>query len=377
MAVSAIGPGFLTQTTLFTAQLGASMAFAILVSVVIDIGAQLNTWRVVCVSGRRGQEIAGAVVPGLGWLVMAVIVGGSFVFNLGNFSGCALGLEMLLGWPQELGMVLSAGAAAALFVQPRAMAAMDWFSKLLGAGMLLLMLYVVAVARPPLAEAARQAVWPDAIDVGAIVTLVGGTIGGYIMFSGAHRLLDGGVTGPEHIVRITWASVQGILITGVTRAVLFLAVLGVVAGGASIGGKQPVFDAFRSGAGAAGQVLAGLVFWAAAITSVVGCSYTAVSFAVGSGRQTPRRLIVGFMILSLIVTLALKWLGVQPTRLLIAAGTINGILMPVILGVVLLAAYRPSLMGNYRHPWWAGALGVVAWLVSLFLAYRTAVMALS
>jgi Mn2+/Fe2+ NRAMP family transporter len=110
---------------------------------------------------------------------------------------------------------------------------------------------------------------------------------------------------------------------------------------------------------------------------VVGCSYTAVSFAVGSGRQTPRRLIVGFMILSLIVTLALKWLGVQPTRLLIAAGTINGILMPVILGVVLLAAYRPSLMGNYRHPWWAGALGVVAWLVSLFLAYRTAVMALS
>src|SRR4249919_847231 len=84
MAVSAIGPGFLTQTTQFTARLGASLAFAILLSTVIDIGAQLNTWRVIGVSGRRGQVVVNAVVPGLGWLVLAVILAGSFVFNLGN-----------------------------------------------------------------------------------------------------------------------------------------------------------------------------------------------------------------------------------------------------------------------------------------------------
>jgi Mn2+/Fe2+ NRAMP family transporter len=78
---------------------------------------------------------------------------------------------------------------------------------------------------------------------------------------------------------------------------------------------------------------------------------------------------------SLLATLGLRILEVQPTRLLIAAGTINGVLMPVILGAVLLAAYRPGLMGNYRHPWWAGSLGLVAWLVSVFLAYRTAAAA--
>src|SRR5918997_2978247 len=84
MAVSAIGPGFLTQTTQFTAQLGASLACAILVSTVIDIGAQLNTWRVLGVSGKRGHEVADAVVPGMGWVVTAVVVGGSFLFNVGN-----------------------------------------------------------------------------------------------------------------------------------------------------------------------------------------------------------------------------------------------------------------------------------------------------
>ena len=53
MATSAIGPGFLTQTTVFTDQLRAAFAFAILASVLIDIAVQMNVWRVVGVSGRR------------------------------------------------------------------------------------------------------------------------------------------------------------------------------------------------------------------------------------------------------------------------------------------------------------------------------------
>ena len=73
MAVSAIGPGFLTQTTQFTMKLGASLAFAILLLSLIDIGAQLNTWRVIGISRKRGHEVANAIVPGLGWLVLAAI----------------------------------------------------------------------------------------------------------------------------------------------------------------------------------------------------------------------------------------------------------------------------------------------------------------
>ena len=46
MASSSIGPGFLTQTAYFTEALWTSFGFVILVSVLLDIGAQLNTWRV-------------------------------------------------------------------------------------------------------------------------------------------------------------------------------------------------------------------------------------------------------------------------------------------------------------------------------------------
>ena len=53
MATSSIGPRFLTQTSVFTAEWGASFGFAILVSVIVDLVAQLNIWRVIVVGGRR------------------------------------------------------------------------------------------------------------------------------------------------------------------------------------------------------------------------------------------------------------------------------------------------------------------------------------
>ena len=42
MATSAIGPGFLTQTAVFTEKFAANFAFAILASIIIDIGAQTD-----------------------------------------------------------------------------------------------------------------------------------------------------------------------------------------------------------------------------------------------------------------------------------------------------------------------------------------------
>jgi Mn2+/Fe2+ NRAMP family transporter len=71
MATSAIGPGFLTQSTTFTGQLGASFGFVILISIILDIGAQINIWRIILVARKRGQEIANMVMPGLGYFVAA------------------------------------------------------------------------------------------------------------------------------------------------------------------------------------------------------------------------------------------------------------------------------------------------------------------
>jgi Mn2+/Fe2+ NRAMP family transporter len=115
MATSAVGPGFLTQTTVFTQSLGASFGFVILTSVIIDIGVQLNIWRVIAVAEKRAQDIANAVLPGLGTFISVLIVVGGLAFNIGNVGGAGLGLQVLLGIAPEVGAVLAAGLATGLF----------------------------------------------------------------------------------------------------------------------------------------------------------------------------------------------------------------------------------------------------------------------
>ncbi len=375
MATSAIGPGFITQTTQFTAELGAAFAFAVLASTLVDIGIQLNTWRVIGISGRRAQELANDVLPGLGWLLTLLVVVGGMVFNIGNIAGTGLGTDALFGLDPEVGAAISAAIAIAIFLTPKAGVAMDRLVVLLGLLMIGLTTYVVFASNPPIGEALRNTVVPEEVDFLVITTLIGGTVGGYITYAGAHRLIDSGIKGPERVREITRGSVTGIIITAIMRAVLFLAVLGVVAGGVELAEEaNPPAAAFESAAGDVGLRLFGVVFWAAAITSVIGASYTSVSFLTSSSAgvtsdRTRSLLIVAFIV---IATLIFVTLGTAPVDLLIFAGAFNGLILPVGVGVLLWVAWRRrDLLGGYVYPRWLLVAGVLAWLLSIYLAYRS------
>lgn len=125
MATSAVGPGFLTQTAVFTESLLASFGFVILASILLDIGAQLNVWRIISVSGLRGQEIANKVLPGLGFVVAIFIVIGGLAFNIGNIGGTGLGVNVVFGLDPKIGASISAALAIFIFLSKEAGAAMD------------------------------------------------------------------------------------------------------------------------------------------------------------------------------------------------------------------------------------------------------------
>ena len=195
MANSSIGPGFLTQTTVFTQQLLTSFGFVILVSVLLDIGAQLNTWRVLTISEMRAQDLANQLLPGLGFFLTAIVVLGGFAFNIGNIAGCGLGMNVLFGWSFEKGAMISCGIALVLFWVKETGKMLDGFTRILGTLKIGLTLFIAWAAHPPLVKALEHTILPEHISYMAIITIVGGTVGGYITFSGAHRLLDAGIKG--------------------------------------------------------------------------------------------------------------------------------------------------------------------------------------
>ena len=371
MATSAIGPGFITQTTVFTVQLGAAFAFAILVSILVDIAVQLNVWRVIGVSGMRAQELANQVLPGAGYVLAALVFLGGAVFNIGNIAGTGLGLNAMLGMEPKLGGAISAVIAILVFLSKRAGLALDRIVVALGAVMILMMLYVAIVAAPPVGEALKNTVMPEEVDFLVITTLIGGTVGGYITYSGAHRMIDSGVTGVDSVREITRTSVLGILVTCVMRVLLFLAIFGVVASGVALAGDTMAADAFRAAAGEIGVRIFGVVLWAAALTSVIGAALTSISFVTSSAGspRTRNLLTVGFIMVCGVIYLVL---GQAPQTLLVFAGAFNGLILPFGFAILLWVGWRRrDLLQGYRYPGWLLVVGLIAWVLSVFLAVNS------
>lgn len=370
MALSAVGPGFLTQTAVFTETYLASFGFAILATIIVDIIGQLNVWRIMGVSGMRGQDIANKVLPGSGYVLAFLIALGGLAFNIGNVGGSSLGLNAIFGLDESKSVItvtVSGLIGAVLFLSKDMLRAVDKFVKILGAIVVVVIAYVVIQTQPPVGEAVVRTFTPE--NYGAlgmpILTLIGGTIGGYIIFSGGHRIIDAGMTGTENIGNINKSAVTGIVVVTIIRILLFLAVLGVVTKGGHLDPANPPASAFRLGAGVIGFKIFGIVMWAAGATSIVGAAYTSVSFLKTLFfvvKKHEKLFIIGFIVVSTGIMLLVG----RPVKLLILAGSLNGLILPLSLGLILCGAFKREIVGKYKHPL---VLTILGFLVVAAMAY--------
>ncbi len=377
MATSAIGPGFLTQTSQFTAQYLASFSFVIVCVIIMDVIAQTNVWSVIGVSGLRGQEVANKVLPGLGIFLAILVALGGLAFNIGNVGGVALGLNALAGIPEKIGCVLGGALAICIFLSKSGKSIMDRVAQIMGAIIICVILYVCITTKPPVGTAIMRIVTPENPKqlIAPMITLLGGSCGGYITFSGAHRLLDAGYGGEEDVPYFRRSVLTGIAVSGTVRVLLFLAVLGVcTSGGAAVaeniaaitGASNPAAEAFRLAAGDIGYRLFGLALFAAGTTSVVGAAYTSVSFLKTLHpfiMKNERWFIVAFIAFS---TAVMAILG-GAKGMVIVAGAVNGLILPISLTCILLACRNKKIVGeHYKHPL---ILQILGWIVVVFAAY--------
>ncbi|WP_207101360.1 NRAMP family divalent metal transporter [Paracoccus shandongensis] len=376
MATSAIGPGFITQTATFTAKLGAAFAFAILASILIDFVVQLNIWRITALTRRNASETANAAIPGAGYLLAVLVMVGGLAFNVGNIAGAGLGMNAMFGLDPKIGGAISALLAIGVFLSKRAGLLLD--RSLIGLGILMIVmtLIVAVTSNPPVGEALRQTVFPAVIDFPTITTIVGGTVGGYITYSGAHRLLDKGLVGEENLAAVTRASLTGIAVTGVMRFVLFLAILGVVASGVTLDlssqAANPAGQAFAHALGDLGMRIFGVVLWAAAITSVIGAAYTSVSFLVAFMPMPERSRNIATVIFIAVSLGVFVSIGTAPAALLVFVGGFNGLILPIGLTIFTYVGFaRPDLMGGHRYNRPLLILSAIVCALTWYMGYRS------
>lgn len=359
MANSSIGPGFLTQTSFYTEQLLTSFGFVIVISIILDFGAQINIWRAITLSGMRAQEIANELIPGLGHILSLLVVLGGFAFNIGNIAGCGLALNILTGISFAKGAIISGIVAILIFWINEIGKTLDQLTKILGILKIGLTLFIVYAAHPPILEAVHHTFIPEKISLIAIITIVGGTVGGYITFSGAHRLIDAGISGSEHIKFVTKSATTGIIISSFMRYILFLAAVGVVSQGIHLDKNNPAATIFETAGGRWGLFIFGIVLWSAAISSVIGASYTSYSFIKNLKArylQNERLIISCFIIISTSIFVITG----KPKELLLLAGLVNGFILPFALSIMLIAGRKLPILKQFKYPLW---IEIAGWLV--------------
>ena len=113
-----------------------------------------------------------------------------------------------------------------------------------------------------------------------------------------------------------------------------------------------------------------MVIWAAALTSIVGAAYTSVSFlktfstAIGNHVN---KWIIGFIGISTLIFITIG----RPATLLVIAGSLNGLILPVTLGTMLLASTKKEIVGDYKHPKWLLVLGILVVIITAYLGVQS------
>ncbi|WP_334329591.1 NRAMP family divalent metal transporter [Companilactobacillus sp. HBUAS59699] len=372
MAMAAVGPGFLTQTATFTGQMGADFGFAILLCIIVDFIVQMNVWRIIVVSGKRAQVIANEILPGLGYVLSFLVAAGGLLFNIGNIGGAGLGLNVLFGISPENGAVIAACIAIAIFVANNAMTVMDRTVQLLAVVKIAILIYIIFVMAVPYQTAVIHTFVPSHIDFYSIVTIVGGTVGGYISFSGGHRLIEGGLKGEKELKYVNEGAITGIGVASFIRILLFLAGLAVVTTGYKLDPTNPAASIFKYAAGEFGYKFFGILLFAAGMTSTLGSTFTSISFLNYTRSEKAANKLAKynrvFVMAFIIISAAIFYFVGNPAKVLVVVGAINGFILPISLAILLLAAYKQKIIGNYHHPM---ILTVTGWIVVAFMTFAS------
>jgi len=144
----------------------------------------------------------------------------------------------------------------------------------------------------------------------------------------------------------------------------------VLSQGVTVDRDNPASTIFHTAAGEAGLRIFGIVLWSAAISSVVGASYTSVSFfkTFHPWLAKHERLCISVFI---VLTTCIFVLIGKPRELLLFAGALNGLILPVALAIILIAATKKRIMKGYRHPLWMQAAGWIVVAVMSWMGYET------
>lgn len=384
IAAAFIGPGTVTTATLAGARYGVTLLWALGFATVATIVLQEMAARLGLTTGAGlGQALR--AVPGPRWLgptlailAVAAVVSGAAAYEAGNLTGAAMGLESITGVPLRGWVGLGTVLAGTLLWTGR----YRLVERVL-AGCVAIMGFVFLATALLVAPKIGTILGgtfvvriPDGADFTALA-LVGTTIVPYNLFLHAVAVRErwsGAGDLPAARLDLVLAIGLGGLVSGAIVVTAAAALDGGQVHSASDMAAQltPLLGAWAGQAFALGYAAAGV---SSAITAPLAAAYTVLD-ALGRGRDTrtplARLVWAGCVAIGAITAVT----SVRPVPLIFFAQVVNGLVLPIVAVVLLVAMNDRARLGANVNTWRGNLVGGTVALLCLVLGLRAIALAL-
>ncbi len=374
---SFIGPGTVTSSTKAGADYGFQLFWCIIFSVIAVIVMQGMAARLGIVTQMglaqnlvkdfENRPVLRNLLCGL--VAVAITIGG-FAYMSGDLTGTAIGISALTGISARI--IAPVWGFCILLLLSFAGDALKYLEKLLGACVIIMavvFLVTMFVVKPDLGKLLAGCV-PN-IPKGGLMTclsLIGTTVVPYNMFlhaASAKRTWHSTDDLPLCRFGTNIPMIIGGIVTGAIMVTAATVMLGMPVRNAMDMSIQlePTLGTFAKPFMAIGLVAAGV---SSAVCTPMGVSYVLAGlFGWKTNRSDKRYTVTNFLVL--ITGIIVAGMGFNPIALIMAAQMVNGVVLPVVVGVTIYLTASRRIMGEFANSTLENVLGTAIFIISLIL----------
>ena len=385
VAAAFIGPGTVTLCTLAGVNFGFNLLWAMLLSVIATIVLQEMAARLGVVSQKGLSEVIREEIniplikQFITLLILGAIVVGNASYEAGNISGGILGLETIFGRSllnigsisvNLMSLIIGGMAFVLLYIGNY-----KFLEKALITLVLIMsisFLITAIVTKPDLLAMLKGMLIPTFPDKSLlmIIGLIGTTVVPYNLFLHAslvkerwHKSEDLSFARKDTIISIILGGLVSMAIIVSAASIPF----GEISNAADLAkGLAPLYGDFAKYFLALGLFAAGIT---SAITAPLAAAYVAKGCLGWKGGMTSKRFRFVWVFV-LFLGVLFSSIGIKPIEIIKFAQVANGMLLPIIAGILLWIMNKRSVLGEYVNSKRQNIFGVVILAITLFLGAK-------
>ena len=385
IAAAFIGPGTVTLCTLAGVNFGYNLLWAMLLSIFATIILQEMAARLGVISQKGLSEVIREEIKTpflkqfVTLLILAAIVIGNASYEAGNISGGVLGLETVLGetyidfgsFSLNLVSVL-VGVVAFILLYIGNYKLLEKVLITLVLIMSVSFVLTAIITRPNLIEVVKGALVPSLPEKSllTIIGLIGTTVVPYNLFLHA-ALVKERWHKKEDLPLVKRDTIISVILGGLVSMAIIISAAGIQT--ATITNASDLAKGLAPLYGEFSKYFLSLGLFAAGITSAITAPLAAAYVAKGClgwevGLKSKQFRFVWMVVLLLGVVFSS--LGIKPIEIIKFSQVANGMLLPIIAGVLLWIMNKKSVLGTFINSKIQNILGVIIVIATVFLGLK-------